>query len=271
LAVIFGGGDRPISITTSTVYARRDSPLNDSCDESEAQAGRSSSLLAYAPVMRKLTGSIVLLVVVAACGGSTTASTISTPASVATTQAAAVTTATAVPVPTSTTAPDSTTIPPSPPGAQFVITQVSLGVLGKVVIQNVGTEAASLDGYWLCQRPSYYQFPDVVLQPGESAAISVGGDIFVPPEGAIVIDEIAAIGPFDPESGEVGLYLGSDFSSPEAIVSYVEWGSSGHGRSDVAVSAQIWPEGGFVPTTADSGAILATRIPATDPSHWTGG
>ena len=219
--------------------------------------------------MRKLTGSIVLLVVVAACGGSTTGSTTSASASAATTQAEAVTTATAAP--TTASAPDATTTAPVSAGAQFAITQVSLGVLGQVVIRNVGSEAASLAGYWLCQRPSYFEFPDVVLQPGESAAISVGGEIFVPPEGAIVIDEIAAIGPFDPASGEVGLYLGSDFSSPEAILSYVEWGSSGHGRSDTAVSAQIWPDGGFVPTTADSGAILATTIPATDPSHWIGG
>jgi len=221
--------------------------------------------------MRKLTGSIVLLVVVAACGGSTTGSTASTSASVATTQAETVTTAEAAAAPTTATAPDTTTTAPAPTSAQFAITQVSLGVLGQVVVRNVGSEAASLAGYWLCQRPSYFEFPDVVLQPGESAAISVGGEIFVPPEGAIVIDAIAAIGPFDPASGEVGLYLGSEFGNPESILSYVEWGSSGHGRSETAVSAQIWPDGGFVPTTADSGAILATTIPATDPSQWIGG
>jgi hypothetical protein len=148
---------------------------------------------------------------------------------------------------------------------------VSLGVLGKVVIQNVGGEAGSIGGLWLCQRPSYYEFPDIVLQPGESAAVSVGGDIFVPPPDAIVIEGIAAIGPFDPASGEVGLYSKRAFEDPSAILSYVEWGNSGHGRSATAVSAGIWPDGGFVPTTADSGAILATTIPSTDPTHWIGG
>ena len=69
---------------------------------------------------------------------------------------------------------------------------VSLGDLGQVVIQNVGGEAGSLGGLWLCQRPLYYEFPDVVLQPGESAAVSVGGNIFVPPPGAIAIEGIAA-------------------------------------------------------------------------------
>ena len=148
---------------------------------------------------------------------------------------------------------------------------VSLGVLGKVVIQNVGGDAGSIGGLWLCQRPSYYEFPDIVLQPGESAAVSVGGDIFVPPPDSVVIEGIAAIGPFDPASGEVGLYSERAFDSSSAILSYVEWGNSGHGRSATAVSAGIWPDGGFVPTSADSGAILATTIPPTDPTHWSGG
>ena len=222
--------------------------------------------------MGKLARSTVLILVVAACGGSTTESTSTTASSVTTTEAAAATT-TVQPAPTTSVAPDATTTtaPVASSGAKFAITMVSLGVLGKVVVQNVGDEPGSLAGHWLCQRPSYYEFPDVELQPGESAAVSVGGDIFVPPPGAISIEGVAAIGPFDPGSGEVGLYLGNAFSNSDAILSYVEWGSSGHGRSDVAVGAGIWPEGGFVPSTADTGAILATVIPSTDPSHWTSG
>jgi len=215
--------------------------------------------------MSNLTRVAVLIIVLAACGGSATEVTTSTSGVVSTAAASATTT-----TPASATTQVPTTTPTVSAG-NFALTIVSLGVLGNVVVQNVGGEAASLGGHWLCQRPSYYEFPDVVLQPGETAAVSVGGDIFVPPEGAIVIDGVAAIGPFNPESGEVALYFGSDFNNPEGILSYVEWGSSGHGRSQMAVAAQIWPEGGFVATTADSGAILATSIPATDPTDWMGG
>lgn len=148
---------------------------------------------------------------------------------------------------------------------------LSLGGLGQVVIQNVGSASGSLAGHWLCQRPSYFEFPDVELQPGEFAAVSVGGDIFVPPAGAIVVEGVANIGPFDPISGEVGLYLRDQFENPDAIISYVEWGESGHGRSATAVSAGIWPDGGFVATSELTGAILATRIPPSDPAHWTSG
>ena len=73
------------------------------------------------------------------------------------------------------------------------------------------------------------------------------------------------------QDGEIGLYNSNSFGSADAIVSYVEWGSSGHGRSATAVEAGIWVSGGFVPTTVDSGAILASRTPPTDPSHWVGG
>jgi len=215
--------------------------------------------------MAKLMRSAIIIFLVAACGGSGADSTTTTP-DPGTPTVSAVTTTT----PIGTTALDPSTTTPGPAG-HFALTMVSLGDLGQVIVQNVGGEAASLAGHWLCQRPSYYQFPDVVLQPGETAAVSVGGDFFVPPEGAIVIEGVAEIGPFNPESGEVGLYFGSTFSDSNTILSYVEWGSSGHGRSDTAVAAQIWPDGGFVATTADSGAILATSIPATDPTHWIGG
>ena len=216
--------------------------------------------------MRKLAGWTVLTLAIAACGGTTADSTTTLAPSVGPTttsvESASTTSAT----------PDTTTSAPAvSSGATFAITMISLGDLGQVVIQNVGDGPGSLGGLWLCQRPSYYEFPDVVLQPGESAAVSVGGDGLVPPPGAIAIEGIAAIGSLDPADGEVGLYQERAFDSPSAILSYVEWGTSGHGRSATAVSAGIWPDGGFVQTSADSGAILATTIPATDPTHWTGG
>ena len=148
-----------------------------------------------------------------------------------------------------------------------------MGSLSQVFVENVGDAPGSLAGHWLCQRPAYYELPDVELQPGEVAQIYVSGrdnDVFGPRDGAIVVEGPATIGTLEAEDGEVGLYSSNSFGSASDIVSYVEWGSSGHGRSDTAVAAGIWVEG-FVPTTADSGAILATRIPPTDPSHWTGG
>lgn len=163
--------------------------------------------------------------------------------------------------------------PVSSAGAKFVLWSVGLGSLSQVIVQNIGSEPGSLAGYWLCQRPSYYEFPDITVPPGELAAVAVAGrdDIFGPPSFAVAIEGVADLGPLDPASGEVGLYFGNDFGNPDAIISYVEWGSSGHGRSETAVSAQIWPGGGFVETSEETGAISATVLPPTDPAHWTDG
>lgn len=222
--------------------------------------------------MRKLAAPIVLILALAACGGSTAETTTSAALPDTSAPEAATTTTSASPEPTTATTPESTTdVPADSSGATFAISMISLGELGQVVVQNVGSEAGSLAGFWLCQRPAYYEFPDVELAPGESAAVSVGGDIFVPPPGAIAIEGVAGIGPFAPTDGEVGLYLDDAFGNPDAIVSYVEWGRSGHGRSETAVSAQIWPDGGFVETSEATGAILATVIPPTEPAHWTSG
>lgn len=221
--------------------------------------------------MRKLAVWIVLVLAVAGCGDSTEETTTSVAPAATTSPAATTTATTAVEPTTSTTSAASTEAPADSPGAKFALTIVSLGDLGQVVVQNVGSEAGSLGGHWLCQRPEYYEFPDVELQAGESAAVSVGGDVFAPPPGAIAIEGIAEIGPFDPTDGEVGLYRFDAFDDPDAIVSYVEWGSSGHGRSATAVSAGIWLDGGFVETSDATGAILATSIPPTDPGDWISG
>lgn len=234
--------------------------------------------------MKRLVGATAFILLLAACGGDDSG-TVTTVGGATTTTAAADTTTTSAVDATTTTADGSTTTAPaettttsSPTtvpasGARFALVEVGLGGLGQVFIQNVGDAPGSLAGFWLCQRPAYHEMPDVTLQPGEVAQMFVSGhdDTFLPRDGVTFIDEVANTGPFNPETGEIGLYNSNSFGSPDAIVSYVEWGDAGHGRSDTAVAAGIWADGGFVATTADSGAILATTIPPTDPSHWFGG
>ena len=55
--------------------------------------------------------------------------------------------------------------------------------------------------------------------------------------------------------GEVGLYTAQSFGSSDAIISYVEWGASGHRRSGVAVEAGVW-DGGTV--AGDAARLVAT-------------
>ena len=205
-----------------------------------------------------------LTLVIAACGtaGDTTTTAESEPTTTirpdTTTSAGATTTSAAV---------EATTSTPSPSGAHFVLTSVSLGDGGMIVITNVGDATGNLAGHFLCQRPAYFAIPDVEVPPGQFVAISTGGTVFQPPPDAITIDQVATIGTLSPGDGEVGLYDSGNFGASTDILSYVEWGSSGHGRSSVAVEAGIWSDG-FVQTADDSVSISANTLPATEAAHW---
>lgn len=132
----------------------------------------------------------------------------------------------------------------------FAITEVDF-VGGTVTVTNVGGGTGSLDGYALCQRPTYLTIRDVELAPGESTTF-----------------EASSLGGFSAEDGEVGLYSTGSFDSTDAIVSYVEWGRSGHGRSSVAVAAGIWPADAFVATSADAATIGTGDLAVTSPDDW---
>ena len=140
-----------------------------------------------------------------------------------------------------------------------------------VVIYNVGDEAGSLAGHWLCQRPAYAELPDFELAPGEGLAISLGGNTFLPPPGVNAAEGQLSLGSIDPTSGEIGLYSSNGFGSSDAIVSYVEWGNSGHGRSATAVQAGIWEDGAFVATTGETLSIFVADFGDMSPSGWSAG
>ena len=192
-----------------------------------------------------------------------------------TTAAAAASTTAAAAASTTTAAASTTTAPattaPVGDAAGFAIASVTFGDDAMVLITNTGTESADLSGHWLCQRPGYAQIPDLTLGPGEQAAIPLGDGAFDPPPGAITVDPVIGVGGLDAESGELALYSSAEFGDAAAIVSYVEWGDTGHGRSGLAVTAGIWPEGGFVATTDATTGIVAATVPAPTPDAWSAG
>ncbi len=199
---------------------------------------------------------LVGVLVASACADDTASTTVATTAlattsAPATTQAAATTTATTQPP--ATTAAPTTTVAASTSGLQIV--QVGFDTSfqeGWVLLQNTGNTPWSLTGHYLCQRPNYFALPDVTIPAGDIYWIGVGAAIDAPGVGAN-----GAVGSFDPDGGEVGLYSSNSFGDANAILSYVEWGSTGHGRSSVAVAAGIWSTGDFVPVLGSlTGAII---------------
>ena len=180
---------------------------------------------------------LILMLVAVSCGGSETATPETTAA-------------------TTTTQATTTTAPPPAAGREpvFAITEIVFGDDGYVAITNQGVGAGSLDGWQLCQKPKYIRL-NGDLAPGETLFVTVGRS---DREGQ-VLNSSGRYGTLDPADGEMGLYLNSSFEDPDSLVSYVEWGSTGHGRAATAGEAGVWPAGDFV--DAAGASAIAANVP----------
>lgn len=105
--------------------------------------------------MRKLTVTVLVSVVTAACGGAAAPSTVEPP---------------------STTA--SSAVSP------LVIASVDFDG-GVVVVRNDGSTDYDLAGHWLCNRPSYTALPEVILSPGEIVEVAASAIGITASEGEI--------------------------------------------------------------------------------------
>ncbi len=103
----------------------------------------------------------------------------------------------------------------------LVITAIDFST-AEVQLTNTSDAEIDIDGWVMCNFPTYAPISGVdPIGPGQT--ITVTSTVAIPAE-----------------DGELGIYTAEDFTNPEAIVAYVEWGSDGHTRAEVAVAAGIW-------------------------------
>ena len=133
------------------------------------------------------------------------------------------------------------------------INLVEFGDAGFVQIVNNGDTDASLDGIILCQFPTYVDLGEVV----DGGTISAGGTVQI---------DAATMGGLNTTGGEAALYTAPDFSNPEAIFGFVQWGSGGT-RHEVATAAGIWPAGASIEPDPAYSNIELFGDPA-DPESW---
>ncbi|NET34415.1 MAG: T9SS type A sorting domain-containing protein [Cyanothece sp. SIO1E1] len=121
--------------------------------------------------------------------------------------------------------------------SQVVINEVLANT--SVELKNLGNSTVDVSNYWLCNFPDYAQLSQLTI---------ICGDLEMAPGELLTVEVAGSVGGVEVPSndGELGLYINSSFGSPNSIRDYVEWGSSGHGRSSVAVAASIWTSGDFV-------------------------
>ena len=116
----------------------------------------------------------------------------------------------------------------------------------QVELINTGGMPVDISSYWLCDFPQYVQL--------SNTNIVCGGDLILNPGEVITVSSNVVT--INNNDGEIGLYTTNSFSNPDAIIDYVEWGFSGHGRSDEAVAAGIWTTGDFVPSFTLGNALV---------------
>lgn len=132
------------------------------------------------------------------------------------------------------------------------ITSVDLNS-GTFVLTNHGDTDVDPNGLIVCNFPFYAPIEGAeTLAPGASITID---------SGALGVE-------LGLEDGELGIYTEPDYENSAAMVTYVEWGSTGHQRSSVAIRAEVWAEG--VAEVTD-GTLTAGVTPPVSPADWAAG
>ena len=160
--------------------------------------------------------------------------------------------------------PDTTSTTIITSNAAFVIGSVVFGEEGSIEIGNLGPDTGDLSGFWIAIHPYYLEIPSTIIAPGKAIIVSIAED--ADPE--LVIPAAGLLPALKSGSGEIGLYSSGGFGDPNAIVDYVEWGSTGHVRSHVAIEAGLWPEDQTIVIEGAATGLTADDRSEPGPQGW---
>jgi hypothetical protein len=150
---------------------------------------------------------------------------------------------------------------PSAVPSKVVVQAVTLtGDDGSIVLRNLSDAAVTMEGWFICQRPSYWPIPTTTVEPGAEVTLHAGAGT----DDASNLFADGGFGSLSGGSGEVGLYDSSSFGSSDSIVSFVAWNGSS-GRTSEAQGAGIW---GSDSVEAGDGDTIFFVGPAEDASGY---
>lgn len=135
----------------------------------------------------------------------------------------------------------------------------------RVVLKNVTAGDKTISNWVLCfGPPTYLNIPDATVVPdGGTLTLVVGSG----PCGGMQPGEVCVSGGFTiPNTGELGLYIDTDYAMPASIRTYVRWGAldgtTSSVRQMVADQADLWPgtsaANDFVPICGTHDGFVAT-------------
>jgi len=122
------------------------------------------------------------------------------------------------------------------------------GTGGQVEIFNNGNIDFDLSDHWLCLGSGTYRMI------GDASRVTiVSGNINLAP-GEYLVLEYPNLQVTD---GGFGLYSSQAFGSSAAMIDFVQWGDTGNQREPVAVGANLWTAGDFIPTLTNNAYSFA--------------
>lgn len=144
--------------------------------------------------------------------------------------------------------------PPSTGQASVVLNEVEY--LGdRVEIFNNSDEVVDLEGYFLCLGPGTYR---------QIGALETEGNLQLAPG-----EYLSAAYEMPSNTGGIGLYRNnSGFGDAANLVDFVQWGSAGSARENVAVTAGIWIAGEFVAVVEDENNSIIFDGDGTGAANW---
>lgn len=128
----------------------------------------------------------------------------------------------------------------------IAITELFLGSDDpRLAITNLEDSTVQLNGWFLCNRPGYFQLPNITLSPGQRVVVHLGTS------GTDTDTDIYSGGRLSKPStsaDEMAMYSNGQFGNVNSIVDYVQWGRAGQSpsREGLAIRANLWNQNAFV-------------------------
>lgn len=127
-------------------------------------------------------------------------------------------------------------------GSFFEINEVGLGSDGYVALTNFTGVEVTLEGLFLCREKECFALPAYVVKGGETVLVASG-------DGEGLENVIATqFGELRPADGELALFSSENIDDPDALLLYLQWGSTPHALTSLAIERGLWFETSYAPS-----------------------
>jgi len=129
-------------------------------------------------------------------------------------------------------------------GSFFAINEIGLGPEGFIALTNFIDVPVSMRGLYLCQAGDCFALPDRSVAAGETVRVAAGngGNL------ENVVAREATFGELRRPDGEIAIFTSPNTSDPEAMLVYLQWGSTPHELTALAVENGLWFETAYAPS-----------------------